>query len=370
MSLLWPDNEQDIGLNEGRLHALVIGVADYPHLTNGLGPPAKDPLLLSQVSTPRYTAERLAQWLRDEYKNSEAPLGSVEWLVSTPGGHESEEAKMANIRLAANRWKKRCNSHPDNIAFFYFCGHGLHKNQQFLLPSDFGDPEFDNRWQNCIDFDGARMGMRSCQANTQLFFVDACRETPFGMLNDLNVQGDQLFSAEISDQVETTATYFATTTGKRAFGPEDKPTYFCEALLNCFDGLGASMEYGEWVVDTCSLGTALGKTILYYSTDKTGALSCSLEPSGIPRRLHEPGRCLVLALVSCWTPDAGKLAEITVRQNGTEERSPVGEKRPAQFKLAPGEWEIEAAFPGGQYPNPPPENHQLHPPVFKGRVQP
>src|SRR5678815_4803298 len=56
MTLLSPDVEANIVTDKPRLHALVIGVADYPHLMNGSGALAGDPLGLGQVTTPQYTA--------------------------------------------------------------------------------------------------------------------------------------------------------------------------------------------------------------------------------------------------------------------------------------------------------------------------
>ena len=38
---------------------------------------------------------------------------------------------------AFNEWYARCNAHEDNVCFFYFCGHGLHKQNTYLLPEDF-----------------------------------------------------------------------------------------------------------------------------------------------------------------------------------------------------------------------------------------
>src|SRR5689334_7184092 len=82
MSLLWPASEQEIVISEPRLHALVIGVADYPHLGGGTGAPARNPLGLSQVSTPRPTAIEIIKWLYTSYNNSDCKLGSLEALIS------------------------------------------------------------------------------------------------------------------------------------------------------------------------------------------------------------------------------------------------------------------------------------------------
>lgn len=366
MSLKWPASEPDIIADAGRLHALVIGVGDYPHLLGGSGPTAKDPLNLTQVTTPRFTAERVVRWLQDEYKHPQVPLGSVEWLVSGLPGDQADPATMHNVVKAANRWKRRCDSHPDNVAFFYFCGHGLAKDYQFLLPQDFGDPDYDNAWEQCINFDLLRTGMRSCKADTQLFFVDACRETPFGMLNDLAVTGRAIFSAEVSDLASTVATYYATVEGKQAFGPPDGPTYFCDALLSCLGGPGAVNESGQWVVNTFSLASAMGQASPIFSLRHRKKLSWANDVSGPPRTLHVPGKAAVFASLACSSPAADAAAELVLRGPGPESRSPAGSPRPAVFELQPGMWQVEVTFPGGQFPGPLTLDLMLFPPVFKG----
>lgn len=196
MSLICPTSEDEIVMDKPRLHAFVIGVSDYPHLNNGTGRRALDPLGLSQVTTPHYTALAIVNWLLSEYKNPRCPLGSIEVVISPPatiatpnGGMQTESATKDQIAKAFAKWEQRCSAHRDNIAFFYFCGHGISKTEQYLLAEDFGDPTVPDEWQNCINFDRMRDGMRKCLAQTQLFFVDACRETPFNVLTQINVGG-------------------------------------------------------------------------------------------------------------------------------------------------------------------------------------
>src|SRR5262245_8715716 len=87
---------------DARTHALVIGVGHYTHLEGGGGPVAANTLGLGQLSSPPYSAVRLANWFLDDFCNDDAPLGSLELLVSpTPGTRPSpwpvEAATMANI---------------------------------------------------------------------------------------------------------------------------------------------------------------------------------------------------------------------------------------------------------------------------------
>ena len=86
-----------------------------------------------------------------------------------------EDATMANIGAAFKRWYGRCHAQKANMALFYFAGHGISMISQFLLPADFGNPDEPDDWENCINFSDMQVGMAKCAAQTQMFFVDACR---------------------------------------------------------------------------------------------------------------------------------------------------------------------------------------------------
>jgi hypothetical protein len=372
MSLIWPNAEADVVANQPRLHALVVGVADYPHLNGGGGPPALDPLGLSQVTCPAVTAKEIARWLLSDYSNHPSALGSVELLLSPHQVIErpdhqmipAENATFDAIESAFNRWVKRCSSDPGNTAFFYFCGHGLNKVTQFLLPQDFGDPKWADPWRNCVDFDGLRVGMRSCKARTQLFFVDACRETPFGMLDQIAVTGQSLIKAKFSDSVDSSAAYYATTEGKRAFGPENDVTYFGRAVTSCLSGAGTVNTNGRWVVNTYSIGSALGLMMAHLGRRHALALSCNPNVSGMGS-IHDPASPKVIASIRCTSRAADAAAEIVLQRGGDIRTSPVGDQRPLIAEILPGEWTIDVKFPGGQFQNGS-KLDTLIPPVYEG----
>ncbi len=372
MTLLYPDTAADI-VDQPRLHAIVIGVANYPHLNGGAGPPAADPLNLGQVTTPRYTALEIVRWLMEDYRNKDKPLGSVELLLSpgeavpnsagVPTGVET--ATFQHIDDAFARWVQRCSANKENIAFFYFCGHGLAKDEQFILPEDFKNPAILDTWRNCINFDSTRVGMRACKAQTQVFFVDACRETPFGMLTDVDVEGRKLISSTVGDSVRCSATYYATTEGKQAFGPEDETTYFGRAVVQCFKGLAASNSGGKWVVDTYSLAKSLGEVMRHYAEFYSEPLDCNPNVVGLGK-LHEPPTGKVIVRIKCSTDEATAAAEIEMMRNGVTHRCGVHDPKPLIKEVEPGDWRITVTFPAGEFPSPPPMNMTLSPALFEG----
>jgi len=371
MSLIWPATDSDIVTNAPKLHALVIAVAAYPHLNGGGGPLALQPLGLSQVTTPRYTGLAVADWLLTRYQNAVCQLGSVEMLLSpnqpvpSPNGPvAAASATMANIEAAFTKWKKRCSTDPGNIAWFYFCGHGVSKDAQYLLPEDYGDPAV-FQWKNNIDFDGLRVGMRSCAAQTQVFFLDACRDTPLELLTQLNVIGNPLTDASFSDTVDCSAAYYATTPGRQAYGPDHDVTYFGQALLACLNGVAAIKKGPKWVVDTYSLGNALGQTMEQLARRYRLPLKCNPDPSGMGR-INEVAGPRVIAAVSCTSEVANNAADITITRGATALHSPPGQPKPVVEEVEAGDWMIEVTFPGNQFESRPPVGYTFMPPVFEG----
>lgn len=377
MSLVWPANEASLGLGEPRLHAFIIAVGDYPHLLGGTGALASDPFGLKQVTTPRFTGPKIAEWLMGKFVNSGRPLGSIE-MLSSPGGTidtptgpaSTEPATMKNIETSFKAWLERCNSHPQNAAFFYFCGHGIWKNAQYLLPEDFGNPAVADAWDNCVDFDGFRNGMRKCSARTQLFFVDACRDTPFGVLAQMNPRGKPLISATYTDPpVPCSATYYAATDGLEAHGPNDGPTYFSQALLCCFNGVGAISKSGKWIVDTYSLASGLGQAMTQYARQTKLPLACHPAPQGMAL-IHEVSTPRVIVAVECTSSAASDVADIKIANGATVLHSAPGQPKPIVADVDAGDWTVTVSFPGGQFSTPAPERYKFMPPVFEGVAVP
>jgi hypothetical protein len=373
MSLIWPAAEANIVLDQPRLHAFVVSVGDYPHLIGGVGPLAADPFGLSQVTTPRFTGPLIAEWLLQSLNNDTRPLGSLEVLLSpsgpiatAAGAVMAAPATMANIEQSFNAWFTRANARPDNAALLYYCGHGLAKVSQYLLAEDFGNPNDADIWKKCIDFDGLRVHMRKCRARTQLFFVDACRETPFGLLAQIDTRGERLVSATFNDPpVPCSAAYYATTDGRLAYGPDDGPTYFCRALIACLNGVAAQRKNGKWIVDTYSLGNGLGQTMQHYARRFKLPLSCNPDASGISV-IHEAPAPRVVVAIECSSVDASAVADIRLESGPHVLHSPPGTPKPLFEDVAAGNWTLAVSFPGGQFPTPPPEQYILMPPVFEG----
>jgi hypothetical protein len=376
MTLYWPAAPNQIDLTGPRLHAFIIGVGDYPHLLAGAPNAFNSNFGLQQLTTTVHTAKKIAQWLATEYKNPAAQLGSIELFLSPaetiarPDGTmvHIEAATTANIKAAFRAvWlNQRCAAQPGGISFFYFAGHGLSAGGQYILPSDFADPNA-NKWDCCIDFNKSRTGMGHINA-TQLFFVDACRETPIDILTQANPPtGIRLVDdATMFDHPQSEATYYAAADGRQAYGPDTDATYFATALIESLDGAAALNKNGKLTVDTFSLGNALGHIVASLAADLEKPLTCNPQPSGAPAVIHHPKAAHVRASIGCQTVQANAESAITLRRGASVIQSAAGEKRPWSDRLPPGDWDIELKFVN--YPQQQ-RSETLMPPLFELEVE-
>ncbi len=254
----------DLNNTDPQIHVLSIGVGDYPHVVSNSGNPDCPPF--SNLISPPTSALRLCKWLRDNEALMAMPVGSIE-LVTSPsilmdvgnGPIASSDATLDSIMDAFNRWYERCDWSKDNIAVFYFCGHGLSVGlETLLLPNDFFQ-SLHSPFAKCIRLDSTMMGMLKNRANCQLFLIDCCRSQPSGFQPAFqSTPGVPLKELRLSDhpiQSKCSTAIFAAQFGLEAFGPATaSPTPFVELLI---DGLanGTCAQRGplDWFVSPMSL---------------------------------------------------------------------------------------------------------------------
>jgi hypothetical protein len=265
MTLVWGTAQHDPAKGP-RTHVFIVGVGRYRHLRQGASPtPGVPPL--GQLTSPPVSARALADWfMGPKFVNAHAPLGSVEMLLSDKTGQnfagvQVDDATSDKIQTAFEAWKGRCHADPGNVAFFYFCGHGLQKDVVALLPEDFGASE-NNLWKQCIDFDKTYAGMARCRAGSQFFVIDACRELSQTAIMDQQFGGTALISPRLGDShLRTAPRLFATALGRQAFGDTNGVSRLTAALIECLDGLGATDDGASWVINTSQLGMAVQRLV-------------------------------------------------------------------------------------------------------------
>ena len=262
MTLITPEaSRSKVGV-----HALLIGVGKYLHLTGGKSrnqfPHASD---IGQLTSPYHSVDAFANWLRTSLNRPGTPLRSLRVLASSPvkgkAIHYWDEPTIANIRKAVSEWNKDCDHHSDNVALFYFCGHGVVLGETTaLLAQDFGR-EVDSPFLGSFDPAALADACMASNASKQLFLIDACRSTPPELRSKYKTPAlPELITPMVHSNQGShqQAELYASELGTSAFGVDEKPSVFMSSLLTSMKGTGALQNDDEdWVVGTASLRTGL-----------------------------------------------------------------------------------------------------------------
>lgn len=249
-------------------HVLIIGVGRYTY--------GKDTELrsivagdLGQLSSPPISARAVADWFIGHFHHPEKPLASVALLLSQdedqaylPPGPDGAEpvltprATLANVKAAARRWTERLKANKDNMAVFYFCGHGLSMGDNAsLLLEDFGDPE--NAYDGAIEFSELLATMKNCPAGQQAFFADCCRTNADQLYRHEDRIGIRIVSMVSPDGRRPPAprqfVLFPTIDGEQAFGIAKEKSIFTRAMLEAMSFAAADDSSGLWMTNTGSL---------------------------------------------------------------------------------------------------------------------
>lgn len=308
--------------NEPQTHALVVGVSAYPHLRGGRkidDAPAEDTFGLKQLSSPSISAHALADWLQTRFNNPTTPLGSLDLLI-TDGGAINGPTK-AELKTAIRAWENRADRHEENIALFYYSGHGLStRGELSLLASDFGDPT-GPKFENAIDFDALVTGMEWCKALHQVFFVDACRNEPRSLLEYSGIGDGGILEQRTSAPEggpRKQSIYYATARDQSAHGRPGEPSRFTSAVLCGLNGAGSQKKpTGTSVVNTFWLADSISAT-LELGNRLRGTLPQELSTGKLARLdLHLPDEPFsVPVAVTCQPQEARRLAELIVTPPG------------------------------------------------------
>ncbi|MFO0744192.1 MAG: caspase family protein [Myxococcota bacterium] len=234
-------------------HVLAIGVADYPLLAADIAAGVSPPYGLRPVSSPIPSVRDFAAFFESgEYRNDSAPLGSVFRL---------ESPDIDQIADGVASWFARCDAHADNVAVFYFCGHGFQRGGEIAgLANDFGrsQPPL-SRLREALNLTELVDAMARCRASRQWFVFDCCRDIPEDLAQTIGN-----FGAPILDVLHAppnpgrvSPVMYATGATSAAFGVKERPTRFTAALLRALRGPGADEDAGAWRVDVFSLQKAV-----------------------------------------------------------------------------------------------------------------
>lgn len=227
---------------------------------------------MEQLSSPTASARAFADWtLSSDFDNPEKPLGSVSLLLSEheertftlPSGETVNvpTADAEHVDDALSDWFERANSHPDNLAVFFFSGHGLTSGADMaLILSDYGCKQI-NPLKGAIDLKGVQLAMDTCKASNVVWFIDACRKhSKFldgkGNIGVSPIMPDADRRIELSKPAESYVLYSALI-DSAAYGREGQPSEFTNVLIKGLKQFGAVDNEGDWWVTTSGLAEIL-----------------------------------------------------------------------------------------------------------------
>lgn len=241
------------------VHALIIGVSRYDHLSEGRAP-ATETYGLGQLTVSALTAYSFFSWLQDGYSLNGWPMARVRLLMSPlrkgVGNATADElqncdaaicthareATFENCKSAIENWYADMQELPaaaTGRSLFFFSGHGmeLRTNYQVLLPSNYLRPPNQPRdeaisTRNLID-----SVPYLTRVSSHVLLLDGCRND-VDKLRGKNVKGATILNDELPGAVNPLfeqGVLYSTASGLRAYSPKAGGlSLFGRALL---DGL-------------------------------------------------------------------------------------------------------------------------------------
>jgi hypothetical protein len=354
----------DTRLKHPATHVVLIGVGDYPYLKGGA---QRRKLFehhenMGQLRSPPHSVVALADWFASHLANPDRPLGSLEMLVSggpaaysLPGRKKKvklQAADLGRVEVALRAWADRCDRNPDNLAVFYFCGHGVVSGQeQSLLLQNFGQ-DTGSPFRDALAFSQFRVGMRSRRVRNQCFFVDACRSVSetYLLTYGQNFVGTPVISGALTAALPGTQSqvFFASELGSAAYGRDGRPSVFAEGLLAALNGMAASQDDDGWTITTSRLAEAINahattQVLLQPMPEQLCVSDGVAAAVPLHRLAAEPQ---VPVLVACQPTEATPQAAFSCLRNGQQVANGTCGRRPAwRTDLAPDRYDFRAAFP-------------------------
>lgn len=356
-----------------KMHVLLIGVGGYRYLKEGMEPidqefdVAKD---LEQLTSPPVSVEALYKCIKelDDAGRWIVPLGSVQILLSkAPEGKEVFPgqdlitATIGNIQDEYEKWKKRCNEDSDNVAFFFFCGHGYEKDSlHLLLAEDFARSPL-NPFSGAFCFTETRVGFQSCRAKTQLFFIDSCR----GLTNDMLLNKFKANPLDPPSHTQTNCMYDLTqqsvARNKNAQGNRNSISHYTNSLIKALYG-GISKKKDEgWVVSTSGICGEMNTLMGIMNPGNAGIEKCSTSYSDSIDLLRHPEPPQAEINIMCCPDEAHSAAGLQCSNLDTSDeyrREPEPLLQPWIFQGSAGMYRISAEFNDNSF-----SNHEAYYPV-------
>ncbi|MDJ0713472.1 MAG: caspase family protein [Prochloraceae cyanobacterium] len=242
------------------VRAIVIGVGRYPNAQQWN---------LRDLSSATVSALEFALWLKENLNYPDRPLKYLDVIISQPENWQEPEeinskkrrlspswdyetTQFNNIKQAIENWRAQFEyeSSRNDVAIFYFCGHGIeHEGVIALLAEDFEAREQDTEFYNTsLDLRKFHQGTARLTARNKYFFIDSCRSDP-PQLEGYQINPNPVINPEVGRKHPGDAPiYFATKEGEQAWGQPNEVAQFTNAIIRALNG--AAGDRGRYDSET------------------------------------------------------------------------------------------------------------------------
>lgn len=203
-----PAAKPDAGQEIGRRHALVIGNAAYKNIS-----PLKNPVNDSQAICESLKALRFDTICRRDVPD------------------------RRSLREAVREMTKKLR--PEDVALFYFAGHGVEiDGENYLVPTTADVPA-----RSYVEDEALRLGfvfdeLREAKVRLSIIILDACRDNPFGKVRSANSGGLSAPAAVPAGSI----IIFPTAPGRVAYDGAGRNGLFTTHLLRHLSSPGITIE--------------------------------------------------------------------------------------------------------------------------------
>jgi hypothetical protein len=244
--------------NAPGVHALIIGISDYPYLSDGSAPIAERALNdggLGQLAVSALSGAMFFEWLLGAGPVAGAPLASCRLhLAPRPDELDRVKAKSRNhfgasdyatLRTALDDWAAEMafpgrTTQSPNVALFFYSGHGVEVlASPAILASDvLTQLAPDGGANKAVTVDALMTTVKTYNIDRGLFFIDACRDAPLAA-RLINLVGDQSLkpNAQPKRRPDALIGLRSTASGLKSYQVKDETcTLFTQAVLDGLQG--------------------------------------------------------------------------------------------------------------------------------------
>lgn len=245
------------------VHALVVGISEYPHLRDGTAPAAESGGM-GQLVVSAATAAQIFEWLVLRGRMAGRPIASCRLLLApsqaTLHGGGTEQARVdritdgwygeptfralaeAVVDWADEFYRTPIGESDTNAAFLFFSGHGLQvQGRPSLLAKDILNPASGSGRNNAVAYRPLLDALPTYGLGDGLFIFDSCRNGP-EVAQRLNIVGREVLEpSERQPASPNSMKWLAATDAEgRAYQDPQSPrhaTLFGQAVLEALEGV-------------------------------------------------------------------------------------------------------------------------------------